>query len=246
MQFKQSVALARQQSRAVSKAQFKGVVTDLFEAAEGAVPRPQAFLVEQTSNWTLPTHFHVQNQFQVFVAGSGHIGKNLLKPLTIHYSSPHTGYGPLISGDEGVSYLTLRAMSDVGAWYLPEARESLLVRIKKQQAHGAPSTLVTAEQLLALVEAHQEPLIAMDSGGLAAWLVRLPPGAQRAAPLGAELGGGRFYVVTQGGLIANGDALPSLAVMFVSVDETVDLLAGADGLEVMILQFPSVALLPLD
>ena len=245
MMFKQSVASARQQSRAVSKAQFKGVVTDLFEASEGSMPRPQAFLVEQTSNWTLPTHFHVEHQFQVFVAGSGHIGKNLLQPLTVHYSSPHTGYGPLISGDAGVSYLTLRAMSDVGAWYLPEARESLLVRIKKQQAHGLPGSAVTAQQLLELTDLHQEVLIAMDSGGLAAWLVRLPPAAQLAAPLGQELGGGRFYVVTQGSLIANDEALPGLAVMFVAAAETVDLVAGAAGLELMILQFPSSALLPL-
>lgn len=245
MTFKQGVHQARQQSREVSKAQFKGVVTDFFVADEGSIPRPQAFLVEQTSNWTLPTHFHVQHQFQVFVAGSGHIGKNFLKPLTIHYTSPHTGYGPLISGDDGISYLTLRAMSDVGAWYLPESRESLLVRIKKQQAHGAPGTSATAQDLLDLTAAYQEPLIPMDSGGLAAWLVRVPPGVKLAAPSGQELGGGRFYVITQGALMANDEALPSLAVMFVSADESVDLLAGAEGLELMILQFPSAALLPL-
>lgn len=182
---------------------------------------------------------------QVFAAGSGHIGKNRLRPLTVHYSSPLTGYGPLISGDTGVSYLTLRAMSDVGAWSLPEARDSLLVRIEQQQAHGLPGMSVTARQLLELTDPHQEVLIAMDSGGLAAWLVRLPPAAQLAAPLGHELGGGRFYVVTQGSLVATDEALPGLAVMFVAAAETVDLVAGAAGLELMILQFPSAALLPL-
>ena len=140
MIYSESLVHARKaSSRVVNKAQFVGVVTDLFVSEAISGPRPQSFLVEQSANWTLPTHFHLQHQFQVFIAGSGSLGKTPIHPLTVHYASPHSGYGPLISESDGISYFTLRAMSDTGAWYLPEAREHLKTRIKKQQLHAEPT-----------------------------------------------------------------------------------------------------------
>ena len=226
----------------MAKQTFVGTVTDLIiPDASTPAPRPQAFLVEQSANWTLPTHFHQEHQFQVFVAGGGTIGRNAVERLAVHYASPHTGYGPLVSGDQGISYFTLRAVGDTGAWYLPEQRENLLLRIKKQQAHAVPASYVSAAQLKALAQPVQEPLIAPEASGLAAWLVRLPPGRSATAPLLAEAGGGRFYVVTQGSLLNAGEELPALATVFVSSDEAVELQAGGDGVEVLVLQFPAVA-----
>ena len=228
--------------RDVVKSSFVGAVTDLIVPDPSApAPRPQAFLVEQTANWTLPTHFHQEHQFQVFVAGGGTIGRNPVEKLAVHYASPHTGYGPLISGDEGISYFTLRAVADTGAWYLPEQREALLLRIRKRQAHGLPASYVDTRQLKALAEPHQETLIEPQEGGLAAWLVRLPANCKVAPPALAEAGGGRFYVVTQGSVMSAGEQLCGLATVFVSSDETFELQAGGDGLEVLVLQFPAVA-----
>jgi hypothetical protein len=171
--------------RAVAKPTFVGAVTDLIVPDDSApAPRPQAFLVEQTANWTLPTHFHQEHQFQVFVAGGGTIGRNPVEKLAVHYASPHTGYGPLVSGAKGIAYLTLRAVGDTGAWYLPEQRESLLLRIRKQQAHAVPAASISAPDLKALAEPFQETLIEPQEGGLAAWLVRLPAGG--AAPVPAR------------------------------------------------------------
>lgn len=238
----QTLERSRPARRDVAKPTFVGAVTDLIiPDASSPAPRPQAFLVEQTANWTLPTHFHQEHQFQVFVAGGGTIGKNPVERLAVHYASPHTGYGPLISGDEGISYLTLRAVGDSGAWYLPEQRENLLLRIKKQQAHGLPASLLSAGQLKALDGPFQETLIEPQEGGLGAWLVRLPPDCRAAPPALAETGGGRFYVVTQGSLASRGEELEALATVFVSSDETIELRAGQDGLEVLVLQFPAAA-----
>ena len=242
MIYQQSVERARPARRAVAKPQFVGFVTDLIVPDEASVaPRPQAFLVEQSPNWTLPTHFHQEHQFQVFVAGGGTIGKNPVERLAVHYASPHSGYGPLISGDEGISYFTLRAVGDTGAWYLPEQREHLQLRIKKQQAHATLGSQVTLQELLSLPQPCEEILIPPDAGGLAAWLVRLPPGLAAPAPAMGEAGGGRFYVVTKGSLLMNSEELPGLATVFVSSDEALVLRAGAQGLEVLVLQFPAVA-----
>jgi hypothetical protein len=233
-------------TRVVKKAQFVGEVTDLFESEATSGPRPQSFQVEQSANWTLPTHFHLQHQFQVFIAGSGSLGKTPIHPLTVHYASPHSGYGPLISEAEGISYFTLRAMSDTGAWYLPEAREHLKTRIKKQQLHAEPAELITVDSLMNWPAPSQEPLLELDAGGLAAWLLRLPPNTKIPAPEGQALGGGRFYVVSKGSALINQALMPAWSTAYVSRDETLEIESGPEGLEMLVLQFPAAALTELD
>jgi hypothetical protein len=233
-------------SRAVNKAQFVGVVTDLFESDAISGPRPQSFLVEQSAHWTLPTHFHLQHQFQVFIAGGGSLGKTPIHPLTVHYASPHSGYGPLISDAEGISYFTLRAMSDTGAWYLPEAREHLKTRIKKQQLHAEPADLILESSLVNWPAPSQESLLDLDAGGLAAWLLRLPPKTKIPAPEGQDLGGGRFYLVSKGSAVIREALMPAWSTAYVTRDETLDIESGSEGLEILVLQFPEAALTELD
>ncbi len=239
----ESLQRARSSStRVVNKAQFVGEVTDLFVSEATSGPRPQSFLVEQSANWTLPTHFHLEHQFQVFIAGSGSLGKTPIHPLTVHYASPHSGYGPLISEADGISYFTLRAMSDTGAWYLPEAREHLKTRIKKQQLHAEPAELITADSLMNWPAPSQETLLELDAGGLAAWLLRLPPNTKTSAPEAQALGGGRFYVVSKGSALISEALMPAWSTAYVSPDETVAIESGPEGLEVLVLQFPAAAL----
>lgn len=238
--------------RARDTPQFVGNITDLIvpdfdvvaaiPAIKGA-PRAQAYLVEQTPNWTLPTHFHTQHQFQVFVAGEGSLGKHGIRHLEVHYASPYSAYGPLISGDKGASYLTLRLIGDTGAWYLPESRPHLPLRIKKQQMHAAPSATVMAQALSSLESVVEEALIAPEESGLAAWIVRLPPHHKVPAPAPGENNGGRFYVVTDGALCVDKTDLTALATLFISHDNVLELQASAMGVEVIILQFPANALI---
>lgn len=228
--------------RLLNTAEFVGVVTDLFDSEASSGPRPQSFLVEQSAHWTLPTHFHLQHQFQVFIAGGGSLGRTAIHPMTIHYASPHSGYGPLISEAEGISYFTLRAMSDTGAWYLPEAREHLNTQIKKRQVHAEPAELISARALKDWPKTSQESLMEIDGCGLAAWLLRLPPNTKTPAPGGQASGGGRFYVVSKGSAMIKQALMPAWTTAFISSDEIVDLQSGPEGLEVLVLQFPLAAL----
>src|SRR5947209_4589797 len=69
---------------------------------------PQAFLVEQDPDSVIEPHFHLENEFQVMVAGSGSLGRHPVEPVSVHYAGAHTGYGPIASGSDGLSYFTLR------------------------------------------------------------------------------------------------------------------------------------------
>ena len=93
--------------------------------AEGEIPAPQAFLIQQDPRTLIRSHFHAQDQFQVVAEGGGMLGRHALSPLSVHFASRYTGYGPITSGDEGLSYFTLRAVTTPRAYFLPEAREEL-------------------------------------------------------------------------------------------------------------------------
>src|SRR3954463_3601109 len=90
---------------------------------------PQVLLVEQQvpGSKILP-HFHGIDQFQVFVDGTGRLGHHEVRPLSVHYTNSHTGYGPIEAGPQGLSYYVLRPSFDtLGSQYLhvPEARSKL-------------------------------------------------------------------------------------------------------------------------
>ncbi|MGE4240339.1 hypothetical protein [Ramlibacter sp.] len=231
-------------SRVVRKAQFVGEVTNLIVPDKNsAAPRPQAFLVEQSANWTLPTHFHQEHQFQVFVSGGGRFGVHAVPHLAVHYASPHAGYGPLVSGGDGLAYMTMRAVGDdTGAWYLPDKRDHLDKRVAKRQAHGAPSGAMDSATLASLADPQTEVLLEPDAEGLAAWLLRWPAGATGVFPAGAELGGGRFVVVHQGSLVMPEGQVNALGVAWAAPGDVMRGTAGPQGLEAVVVQFPAAAL----
>ena len=78
---------------------------------------PQGFLVYQPPGSVTPPHFHETNQFQVFVEGSGRVGRHAALPITVQYASGHTPYGPIEAGVTRVRYFTLRQQWDPGAKY---------------------------------------------------------------------------------------------------------------------------------
>ena len=218
---------------------FEGFITDFIETADSRSVVAQAYLVEQNPNWVTPPHFHLEHQFQVVTAGSGAIGRHAVQPLAVHYASPETGYGPITAGPEGVSYLTLRARADTGAWYLhsPEQRARMQRGLKKQQEYGSPGTTITAAELRSLAAPFVEELIAPQESGLAAHLVRLPPDETLALPR-LHAHAGRFYVTTSGSMRVDGRELRAIATVFASFDEAFAIAAGSGGLEVLVLQFP--------
>lgn len=207
---------------------FSGWITDFIATYKESAPGAQAFLVEQEPNWLLPTHYHDQPQFQVVVAGSAHIGRHPVRALAVHYATAQTGYGPIAAGPDGLSYLTLRAQGDTGAWYLhkPGSRERMKPPRVREQAHVQDE----AEDRCA-------ELIAPREDGLAALCLRLRAGESAEFPdLPAHAG--RFIIVTRGELRLGATQLAALGVAFCAPDESPVLTARADGAEFLLLQFP--------
>jgi hypothetical protein len=194
---------------------------------------PQAFLVEQDADSVIEPHFHVENEFQVIVAGSGSLGRDAVEPVLVHYAGGHTGYGPITAGRDGLSYFTLRARMDPGAHFLPGARDKMQ-RVPKRHLLGQRVRPLNSAASKAEVLSVIEP----QADGIAAWLLRVPPEGSAAAPL--HPGGGRYLLVIGGVLALNGERLPRFAAAFLSAEErAAPLRAGNEGLEVLVLQFPS-------
>jgi hypothetical protein len=202
---------------------------------------PQAFLIEMTPGEAILPHFHEVDQFQVFVAGGGGVGRtnDKMPPIAIHYADRYTGYGPINAGPQGYSYFTLRARSDAGAVYLhkPGYREKLKPSGKRH--HLAPVTLSTEPVLFTRTEISLEPLIENPDKDdrLAAFLLRMGPQARSAGP-DPRGSGGQYYLVLNGSLERDGVTYPAWSTLFVEPGEgPLDVHSGDKGLEVAILQF---------
>lgn len=212
--------------------------SDLLISAEGDSPAPQAFLIQQDPDTVIRSHFHAQDQFQVVAEGGGTLGRHAVTPIHVHYASRHTGYGPIAAGNQGLSYFTFRAVTTPYAYFLPESRDQM-ENLPKRNLLGHPVALSGVATLCTRTEAAIEPIIEPQPDGVAAWLVRLPPDATFVAPEHAK-GADRFYLVAEGVMVARGERLPRFATAFVSAGERAfALVAGDEGLEALVLQFPA-------
>lgn len=197
---------------------------------------PTAFLVEQGPHSVLPTHFHVQNEFQVVVRGSGTFGRHPVRSIGVHYAGAYTGYGPIIAGEEGLAYFTIRSVLESGAFFLPQEREDLKPGPRLQR-YGEPIDLAGEDDLRSLSAPVARDVIPCEGGMVArTWL--LPPGAPL-TDMPDPASTGHFVMVLSGSLVHAGSSLRHLEMVFVSPDETAaHLAAGPDGVHLLLMQIP--------
>ncbi len=192
----------------------------------------QAFLVVRPfAGARIEPHFHDVDQFQVVVEGDGRIGKKAVRPVTFQYADAFTPYGPIIANDQGLSFFTLRNIASGGFWSMPGNRQAMPGRAGRniegvfELALGVPGPGA----------ATRENLMEQQSDGVHAIGIRLGPHAR--AP-GLTEGKGQFYLVCSGSLMAAGKVLPERSVVRLEPeDPAFELCAGADGAQVLALQF---------
>jgi hypothetical protein len=209
--------------------------SEFIASPPGESVAPQSFLVEQDADSVILPHFHLQDEFQVVVQGGGSLGRHPVRPLSVHFASAHTGYGPIASGPEGLWYFTLRPRMDSGAKFLPEARDEMRKGPKRQVLGAA---LDVSEDCSRRTQVQCEEALPPQTDGLGGWMLRIAPNGSIAAP--AHPGGlGRFYVVAAGQAQIAGETLGRWATVFVTQDEEpVEVHAQGEGAEVLVLQFP--------
>lgn len=197
---------------------------------------PNAFLVEQGPGLSIRTHFHLNSQWQVFVGGAGLLGRKPVTPFVVQYVAPHTGYGPIIAGPDGLQYMTLRPSPQSGARYLPDARAQFDLKAPKLQVASA-SLLPGGNSSMHTVVDMMTP----QADGLAAWMIHIPA-THSVAPPTHPGGLARYYLVVGGSMIASDQTLGLLSLVWVSgSDMAMPLKAGENGLDVIAMQFPGDA-----
>ena len=207
--------------------------------ATGTDPKlsPTIFLIEQPAGMTLPAHFHHNNQFQIFVEGSGKIGPRALSPVTVHYAGAYTAYGPLAAGPQGLKYFTVRTVCETGGVMVAQS-EGQWPAGPRRHATAKPLAPRSAADLLAMREAEETTVIPTAEDGLAARSYAVPP-KTTIPSLDPGLGEGAFLFIISGSLIVNGAELTPWESIYLSRDEVVpSITAGAEGAHFLLLVPP--------
>jgi len=214
--------------------------SEWMDTGQDPILSPTVFLIEMAPGAVAGTHFHRNNQFQVFVKGTGSIGKHELGPGAVHYAGAYTGYGPLTAGPEGLWYFTMRPVFESGALYIPQFRDQMVPGPKRSSSSQAIDAM-SASELAALTQVQAQDLIPLAADKLAAQVLRLPPGASFVG-MSPEGSGGQFYIVMSGSMLHAGSRLARWEQIFVTDDEDAYTVTASDqGLEVIFLQYPRKA-----
>jgi hypothetical protein len=201
---------------------------------------PQSYLVEQLPTITNPTHFHVQNQFQVFTQGSGNIGKHEIKPYVVHYAGAFTGYGPLVSGAEGLHYITLRSQRDPGAKFIPE-KTSELIKGPKHHHTTQSLDLLSLEQLVLLIRPERVDIHTDARTGLGISQIRMPKNSQFTVDF-LNLSTSAYLLVVTGSIAHQAYHLTCHENIFITKDNSPYTLHTEDlPCELLFLQFPPLS-----
>jgi hypothetical protein len=187
---------------------------------------PTVFLIEQDANTVLPAHFHRQNQYQVFIEGSGLIGSHPIEPITVHYAGAYTGYGPLAAGPEGLKYFTIRPVFEAGAILLKDAKTEM----RKGPKRGAHVEVAppSKARLTALTETETHIALAPADDGLAVFFVLYPPGERidRISCLGSQ---GFFLLIAEGAVVNGTTSIQKWDSLFANTGEELPDLRADDG-----------------
>lgn len=219
--------------------------TEFFgpRTSRSIAPGPQATMSEMNANETIVPHFHGTTQFQIFAAGSGKLGRDgVLQPLTVQYKDHHTAYGPVVAGPQGLTFMALRIKTgDSAPVYLdkPGYREKLQPSKRRNWVSGPVGISIDPvmkhrkdavwERLFTQYETKDE---------MAAHMLRLGAGMAVTGP-DPKRAGGYYLFVANGSLDWNGSVMPRWSMVAVEPDEdAVEIRAGEDGLEVLVLEYP--------
>jgi hypothetical protein len=210
---------------------------DYFEKEIDDSQSPQSYLIKQLPNITNPLHFHVQNQFQVFIEGSGFFGRHTIEPYIVHYAGAYTGYGPIVAGPLGLDYLTLRSMHDPGAKFLPE-KKNLFIQGPKHHFTSRkflPSISKSIQEL-------KSPEFFWDhfevDNGLGIGLLKMPSFTSYLVKPSDNVDG-IFLVVIGGAVIVDGVVIGVKKNIFASSKEKPFEIKVQDGYaELLVLQMP--------
>jgi hypothetical protein len=160
------------------------------------------------------------------------MGKKSAGPVTFQYADAYTPYGPIVGAAQGFAFFTLRPIASGGFFAMPGNRHNMPCRAGRNIA----GRFDTDRPRPATGEVVREPLITDQSDGVNALGLRLGATAQ-ATGLATDAGG-QYYLVCEGEVVHDGKTLARRSVVYAAAGDTPpSFSAGADGADVLILQF---------
>jgi hypothetical protein len=199
---------------------------------------PQAHLaIQGAATEPIGTHFHGVDQFQLFVRGSGIVGRHQVVRGTAHYADRHTVYGPLRPGPEGMAYLTLRADHDTGVSFMPAARQKLADALEASGRGAVDRRNLTVELHDPAGTGTWQDLVDQDDG--LRMSVSVPGPGEEVERLSVA-GAGAYALVLDGSLITGeGGPAPTGSLRWLPAGSGIEGRAGPAGARVVLLQFPA-------
>jgi hypothetical protein len=228
-----TVAISEARQVKVKRAGGVGRRMDYIGSPGTIDANPQAFYVDRLyPEARIDPHFHDIDQFQIVVDGACHMGKKAADPVTFQYADAYTPYGPIVGGQDGFAFFTLRPIASGGFFAMPGNRHNMPGRAGRNIAGRFDTTRPRPEA----GEVTREALMSGQADGALALGLRLGPGAETRGPVSDA--GGQYYLVCEGEVRQAGRALPRRSLIHVPVGEPTPVLhAGETGADVLVLQF---------
>jgi hypothetical protein len=223
---------------------------EIVQGGDGAIHRsflgamrqlgagPQAYLGDCVEGNEVDSHFHKIDQFQVmFGAPGAYYHRSPLPEVFLLYSDAYSVYGPFGAGPEAhLHVFTLRGTGTNFHGSMPRCRDELLYRGARQHRLDLGPLLAKGAPAPDEVEVHA--IVEPEPDGLAAYLMRIGPHTESAAPTG-ELRTGRYTVVLAGDIQYDGREFGPNSLGW-SCGDAADLVlrGGFDGAVILFLHLP--------
>jgi hypothetical protein len=199
---------------------------------------PQAHVaIQGGATAPIGTHFHGVDQFQVFVRGSGTVGRHQVGQGTVHYADRHTVYGPLRAGPAGMAYLTLRSAHDTGASFMPASSRKLAEVLEASDRSAGDRRNLAVDLQAPSGTGSWVDLVAHDDG------LRISvsaPGPDEAIKTILARRGGAYALVLAGSLVCDeGGGAPTGSLRWLPPGTGIEGHGGPAGARLVVLQFPA-------
>jgi hypothetical protein len=207
------------------------IVTAFIGNREVTSDEPSTHLVEIHPGFVITPHFHGANQYQLVVDGSCTLGKASLHPGAFHYADAYTPYGPIVAGEHGLAFFTLRQTAYSGFHEMPGSKA--LMNEKAGRNFISAADLDRARKT-DRVELH------VDAGGPCAYELIAAP--HDSLPISRHAHGGTYLAILAGEVSFSDVRYPGRSVIwFGSEDPAPNLKAGDEGSIAVQLSFPLLA-----
>jgi hypothetical protein len=193
-------------------------------------------MVEMPPHSTGRAHFHPVDQFQVFFGSSGStFQRSEVGDVMVHYSDAYSTYGPFATAGSSMRFFTLRAEPTALTCYMPDSRDKLVRRGRRNEHSILDLRRRRAERSSG--DTSIEEIFGATDDEMTALLVAMGPGSRLLAPSSSG-SGGQYYCVLAGGVVDDARIRGPQSLGWSSSEtEPVALEASDSGCELLILRF---------